>query len=50
MCRRHQGHPPAGEYADVESMRALYQEKTAAMLRGELGLVRNVGRDWGGQP
>ncbi len=47
---RHQWHPPAGEYADVGSMRALYQEKTAAMLRGELGLVRNVGRDWGGQP
>ena len=46
----HQWHSPAGEYADVESMCALYQEKTAAMLRGELGLVRNVGRDWGGQP
>jgi hypothetical protein len=31
-------------------MHALYQEKTGAMLRGELGTVRNVGRDWGGRP
>ena len=46
----HQWHPPAGEYTDVPVMRALYQEKTAAMLRGELSLARNVGKDWGGRP
>ena len=46
----HQWHKPAGVYADVEAMRTLYQEKTAAMLRGELGAVRNVGKTWGGQP
>lgn len=45
----HQWHPPAGSYDDVPAMRALYQEKTAAMLRGELGLVRNLGREWGGR-
>jgi GT2 family glycosyltransferase len=45
----HQWHPPAGNYADAPAMHALYQEKTAAMLRGELGLERNVGREWGGQ-
>ena len=45
----HQWHAPAGSYDDVEKMRALYQQKLAAMLRGELGLVRNVGRDWGGR-
>ena len=46
----HQWHPPAGTYSDVAEMRALYQEKTSAMLRGELGLERNVGKTWGGQP
>ena len=46
----HQWHPPAGEYADVREMQALYFAKTAAMLRGELGLERNIGREWGGQP
>jgi hypothetical protein len=46
----HQWHPPAGTYADADQMRDLYQQKTAAMLRGELGLERNVGREWGGQP
>jgi GT2 family glycosyltransferase len=46
----HQRHPPAGDYSSASEMHALYQEKTAAMLRGELGTVRNVGRDWGGRP
>jgi glycosyltransferase involved in cell wall biosynthesis len=46
----HQWHAPAGVYADVDQMRELYQRKLAAMLRGELGIVRNVGRDWGGRP
>ena len=46
----HQWHAPAGVYADVDQMRELYQHKLAAMLRGELGIVRNVGRDWGGRP
>ena len=46
----HQWHPPAGVYADVDDMYVLYQEKTAAMLRGELGVERNVGKTWGGQP
>jgi GT2 family glycosyltransferase len=46
----HQWHKPAGSYDDVENMHALYRQKLAAMLRGELGLVRNIGRDWGGQP
>ena len=46
----HQWHTPAGAYADVSAMRDIYQEKTEAMLRGKLGLERNVGRDWGGQP
>ena len=45
----HQWHEPAGVYADVGAMRDLYEGKTAAMLRGELGTVRNVGRDWGGR-
>jgi GT2 family glycosyltransferase len=45
----HLWHPPAGDYSDVDAMRQLYQEKTAAMLRGELGLERNVGKTWGGQ-
>jgi GT2 family glycosyltransferase len=44
----HQWHPPAGTYDDADQMRALYQEKTAAMLRGELGLERNIGKMWGG--
>ena len=46
----HQWHSPAGVYADAEAMRVLYEQKCAAMTRGELGTVRNVGRDWGGQP
>lgn len=46
----HQWHPPAGSYLSADQMRALYQAKLAAMLRGELGLVRNIGRDWGGRP
>ena len=46
----HQWHPPAGTYADATEMHALYQSKLAAMMKGELGLVRNVGRDWGGRP
>ena len=46
----HQWHAPAGVYADVDQMRELYQSKFAAMLRGELGVVRNVGRNWGGRP
>ena len=46
----HQWHLPAGAYTDVPAMRALYQEKTTAMLQGELGLARNVGKDWGGRP
>jgi glycosyl transferase family 2 len=45
----HQWHPPAGDYSSASEMLALYQEKTAAMLRGELGLERNVGKTWGGQ-
>ena len=46
----HQWHPPAGEYADVSAMRDLYQSKLAAMLAGKLGVERNIGRNWGGQP
>ena len=46
----HQWHAPAGSYDDVEDMHALYQQKLAAMLRGELGVERNLGRDWGGHP
>ena len=45
----HQWHEPAGVYSDVSAMHQLYEEKCAAMIRGELGTVRNVGRDWGGQ-
>lgn len=46
----HQWHPPAGVYADASEMYALYQNKFAAMLRGELGVARNLDRPWGGQP
>ena len=46
----HQWHAPAGTYADAPVMHEIYQQKLAAMLRGELGVVRNLGRDWGGQP
>lgn len=46
----HQWHPPAGSYSSVDRMREIYQQKLGAMLRGELGVVRNVGRDWGGRP
>lgn len=46
----HQWHAPAGAYADAPVMHDLYQQKLAAMLRGELGVVRNLGRDWGGRP
>lgn len=45
----HQWHPPAGEYADALEMRALYQQKLAAMMRGEIGVERNIGRPWGGK-
>lgn len=46
----HQWHLPAGAYTDVSKMHNLYQEKTASMLRGELGVERNIGRNWGGRP
>jgi GT2 family glycosyltransferase len=46
----HQWHPQAGELSDAPAMQTLYRGKTAAMLRGELGVTRNIGRNWGGQP
>lgn len=46
----HQWHSPAGIYSDAEQMRQLFEEKCAAMIRGELGTARNMGREWGGQP
>ncbi len=46
----HQWHPPAGDYSSASAMRQIYEEKCAAMTRGELGVERNVGREWGGQP
>ncbi len=45
----HQWHEPAGTYDDAPQMRDLFEQKCAAMIRGELGTVRNPA-GWGGQP
>ena len=45
----HQWHPQAGVYSDAEQMRQLYEDKCAAMIRGELGTMRNP-NGWGGLP
>jgi GT2 family glycosyltransferase len=44
----HQWHEPAGSYDNAPQMRDLFEQKCAAMIRGELGIVRNPA-GWGGQ-
>jgi len=42
----HQWHPPAGTI-DWEPMKAIYEQKTAAMAAGIIGITRNLNREWG---
>ena len=42
----HQWHPPAGTI-DWEPMKALYEQKTAAMAADLIGTIRNLNREWG---
>ena len=47
----HQWHTPTSFNPELDPRQAynkkLYEEKTLAMSRGEIGPIRNLGRDWG---
>src|ERR1035437_2985414 len=43
----HQWHPPVLGMADFAPMQALYNKKKADMEAGSIGVVRNLGKDWG---